>query len=309
MGSAQGCDVVLPGAEVAPIHAEMVHQGALTGQGQGPGIRHIGWRIKVDDSASDVLVNGEQLTPGSDRPVEHGDRLIVGGFDITVHLLSRRELEGSSPGLSGIELGQRLSKPDAPMGQALKPGRVAPAGVAGSSGGPGVLVVINGPARGRSAPVPESGRSLIIGRSSACDVTLPDPRVSRRHARLGRGRQKLWIRDLGGVGGVLVNGVPAKRQEALSVGDLVDIGGTRLEVRSSGASGAFERIAPGLGSRTTPEGLLGWSDEGWSAGRRLSQLWGQAQVELDRWEVSDPAGLLMGLSGVGVGIAGIILSL
>jgi hypothetical protein len=70
---------------------------------------------------------------------------------------------------------------------------------------------------------------LLIGRSEDCDVVLPDPRVSRHHARL-RFRDGNWIlQDLDSTNGSLVNGVRVGRCQ-LRVGDVIAIGDEQLAI-------------------------------------------------------------------------------
>jgi DNA-binding NtrC family response regulator len=68
---------------------------------------------------------------------------------------------------------------------------------------------------------------LLIGRTRANDIYLPDPgrRVSRSHAavvRLARGSERYFIRDLGSLRGVRVGGMPVF-QHVLAEGDVVEI--------------------------------------------------------------------------------------
>jgi hypothetical protein len=73
------------------------------------------------------------------------------------------------------------------------------------------------------------GSELLLGRNSRCDVVLPSPTVSRRHALLSF-RDGGWIlRDLESKNGTLVNGVRVGRCE-LRPGDLVEVGGQRLTI-------------------------------------------------------------------------------
>ncbi|MCP4225450.1 MAG: FHA domain-containing protein, partial [Actinomycetia bacterium] len=64
---------------------------------------------------------------------------------------------------------------------------------------------------------------LVIGRASDCDISIPDPLVSRRHARLilhgGSGR----IVDLGSDNGTFVNGQRVSESE-VAEGDLIEMG-------------------------------------------------------------------------------------
>jgi hypothetical protein len=70
---------------------------------------------------------------------------------------------------------------------------------------------------------------LLIGRHHACDVVLPSPRVSRRHARLVF-RDGSWvIQDLESTNGTVVNGAVVVRS-ALRPGDHLVLGGERLRV-------------------------------------------------------------------------------
>jgi hypothetical protein len=52
----------------------------------------------------------------------------------------------------------------------------------------------------------ELTRTLVIGRSRECDVTLDDPNVSRRHAEVRQEDGAWWVVDLGSTNGVEVNG-------------------------------------------------------------------------------------------------------
>lgn len=70
---------------------------------------------------------------------------------------------------------------------------------------------------------------LIVGRDQACDVMLPDPSVSRRHARLVF-RDGSWVlQDLGSTNGTVVNDVRVGRCE-LRPGDLMTLGDTQLRI-------------------------------------------------------------------------------
>ncbi len=72
---------------------------------------------------------------------------------------------------------------------------------------------------------------VLIGRSRDCDVYVPDPKVSRRHAVLrqkGNGHGPAWeLEDLGSSNGTSVNGERVT-QAWLQPGDLISIGNTDL---------------------------------------------------------------------------------
>jgi hypothetical protein len=63
-----------------------------------------------------------------------------------------------------------------------------------------------------------------IGRSEECEVTLEDPLVSRRHARIVFEGDEASIEDLGSRNGVRVNGKPLRGTRSLTDGDRVRIG-------------------------------------------------------------------------------------
>lgn len=63
-----------------------------------------------------------------------------------------------------------------------------------------------------------------IGRSEECEVTIEDPLVSRRHARIVFQTDDAMLEDLGSRNGVRVNGKPVKGSQKLVDGDRVRIG-------------------------------------------------------------------------------------
>ncbi|MGC4114879.1 MAG: sigma 54-interacting transcriptional regulator [Myxococcales bacterium] len=73
----------------------------------------------------------------------------------------------------------------------------------------------------------EIGQELAIGRSSACEVRLPDDtKVSRRHARLFAHAGRFFLVDLGSRNGTVLNGEKLEGEAALQSGDRVQVGDT-----------------------------------------------------------------------------------
>jgi hypothetical protein len=64
----------------------------------------------------------------------------------------------------------------------------------------------------------------LIGRSSACHISVEDPLVSRRHARLRVAGDAVTIEDLGSRNGLHINGRPINGTYALADGDRIRIG-------------------------------------------------------------------------------------
>ena len=73
------------------------------------------------------------------------------------------------------------------------------------------------------------GESLLLGRSLDCDLPLSAERASRRHAEIVAGAAGHSLRDLGSTNGTTVNGAPFTGDAALKDGDVLELGGCRIE--------------------------------------------------------------------------------
>lgn len=71
------------------------------------------------------------------------------------------------------------------------------------------------------------GDSLVIGRQESCDIVIPDPAVSRRHAEVVRRDDGWWITDLESSNDTFVNGAMIKERRLHAL-DRIKIGGTEL---------------------------------------------------------------------------------
>lgn len=76
------------------------------------------------------------------------------------------------------------------------------------------------------------GEALLLGRSLDCDLPVSAERASRRHAEILPVASGHALRDLGSTNGTLINGAPFAGDTALKDGDLLDLGGCRIEYRS-----------------------------------------------------------------------------
>ena len=88
------------------------------------------------------------------------------------------------------------------------------------------LVVVRGPDRGRTFPLPEREPQL-VGRSSEA-LHLVDQTVSRRHAELTPDGRTWTVRDLDSRHGTFVNGVRIAGAVALHAGDRLRCGDTEM---------------------------------------------------------------------------------
>jgi hypothetical protein len=97
---------------------------------------------------------------------------------------------------------------------------------AGGSGG-GSIVVESDDRR-----ITLGDRTMVIGRSSECDVRLTDTSVSRRHAEVRRSGDTWTIVDLGSTNGTRVNG-SGVRERRLADGDRITVGDANLRFEAS----------------------------------------------------------------------------
>jgi hypothetical protein len=103
------------------------------------------------------------------------------------------------------------------------------------------IVVIEGPAKGAEFPIME-GKPLILGRGSASDTKIADPKLSRVHCQLTLGRGVVQLTDSGSAGGTYVKGRRIDHAH-LSPGDEVDLGDTKIAILDG--SGLDEKTAVG----------------------------------------------------------------
>lgn len=71
---------------------------------------------------------------------------------------------------------------------------------------------------------------LTIGRAAGCGVRVDDAYTSNIHARLYRRDGGLWVEDLGSTNGTWVNAERVEAPVRLGRGDVLQVGGTVLEV-------------------------------------------------------------------------------
>jgi hypothetical protein len=74
------------------------------------------------------------------------------------------------------------------------------------------------------------GVQTTIGRSKECEIQLPDPNVSRKHAEVRQEGAAYWAIDLDSTNGMEVNGRRLKRAK-LRQGDTITVGSTELVFR------------------------------------------------------------------------------
>lgn len=120
------------------------------------------------------------------------------------------------------------------------------------------------PAEGSSYDRVASGETVLIGRSVACDISIPDLFLSREHARITKGADGWTVEDLGSQNGTQVNGIRIAGPTPIGPGDQIQLAGHRLNVVSPTASSdpvpsgtvyrrAAELVEPHQAAESEPE--------------------------------------------------------
>ncbi|MGH7269803.1 MAG: DUF4388 domain-containing protein [Polyangiaceae bacterium] len=91
-----------------------------------------------------------------------------------------------------------------------------------------LLRFISGKYQGGEFPI-ALDKPIIVGRSSDLDMVLVEDMVSRKHAKIVKQGDQIWIEDLGSTNGTFVNGEKIKRAR-LKEGDRLLIGTSILKV-------------------------------------------------------------------------------
>lgn len=99
------------------------------------------------------------------------------------------------------------------------------------------------PAQGEPFEFALQGDEIVIGRSSGCDLTIPDRFLSRRHARLRRQGDDWLLEDLGSRNGTLIDGVPVDAPQPIAAGHRIALSSSFIRVEdgeraSTGATGS-----------------------------------------------------------------------
>jgi adenylate cyclase len=91
----------------------------------------------------------------------------------------------------------------------------------------------------------------MLGRSAECNVVIPDPRVSRRHAMIRRQDDGYWFFDLGSFNGSYLNGSRVTAARKLAPGDVLDFADNHYQfVQEGNALGEGENPEDEFGSST-----------------------------------------------------------
>lgn len=92
--------------------------------------------------------------------------------------------------------------------------------------------------RKNNRTIPIAGKVTLIGRDPACDIVVPTPTTSSRHAIILNTGDNYAIEDLGSLGGTLVNGKKVVKRTPLEHGDHIDLPGLSVKIELAGAVGS-----------------------------------------------------------------------
>ncbi len=107
------------------------------------------------------------------------------------------------------------------------------------------LIMRRGPFQDNQYPLKND--HTIIGRATSCDIHIPDPEISRQHARMvAQGAGMYAIEDLGSTNGTFVNGRRASSLTPVNHNDIIDLGEALQFV--------FETVMDGVD--TTPDFII-----------------------------------------------------
>ncbi|MFW5748069.1 MAG: FHA domain-containing protein [Chloroflexota bacterium] len=95
--------------------------------------------------------------------------------------------------------------------------------------GPGLgqtYLVVNTASQEEPAVYPLDGMVIRIGRSTACDIVVIEPEISREHFQLTLSQTGYVIEDLGSTNGTMVNNAFLEGPQVLTTNDIIQIGKT-----------------------------------------------------------------------------------
>lgn len=94
------------------------------------------------------------------------------------------------------------------------------------------------PAEGEPFEHALEGDSVVIGRSSRCDLTVPDRCLSRQHVRLYKANDEWMVEDMGSRNGTRLNGSMIAGPTTITPGDAIEASMSRITFGGTGGGSA-----------------------------------------------------------------------
>lgn len=208
IGTGPGSEVALPGDDALGVQA--IVDVAADGSSS---IR----RARED---AQVRVNGIALG-AEPTPLLHGDKVDIAGHEL---LYAEDQKAGATQFLSANEL--------ATMAAAKK----GPARPTAATGGRLVSLV-----DGKEYAIGDAG--VVLGRDASCEVVVPLPEVSRRHAQIAPADEGYVLTDMS-TNGVLVNGERVQGKRVLMRADVIRLGSEEFRFYADVATAARPAAPP-----------------------------------------------------------------
>ena len=104
------------------------------------------------------------------------------------------------------------------------------------------------PAEGQPFEHEIDTESVVIGRSTKCDLTISDRSLSRKHARLFKNGDKWMLEDFGSRNGTRVNGLPVTEPLSVRSGDVISLSASVITI---GGAQIINHNAPMLSTQGT----------------------------------------------------------
>jgi len=92
------------------------------------------------------------------------------------------------------------------------------------------------------------GDSVVIGRSTKCDLTISDRSLSRKHARLFQSDDTWIVEDFGSRNGTRINGIPVSEPTRVRPGDVISLSASVITI---GGAQTINHNAPMLSTEGT----------------------------------------------------------
>ncbi len=117
-----------------------------------------------------------------------------------------------------------------------------------------LLVVLSGPAIGHTYSIGPD--PVMLGRGEGSEVLIPDPGISRQHARIEVRGDRFYVVDLGSTNGTLVDGVRIRDAEPLRDGNRIQLG-SRSIIKFSMMDSLEAAVQQRLNDAIHADGLTG----------------------------------------------------
>lgn len=209
VGTGSDCQLMLTAPGIALHHCELQTHGGQTVV------------VPVDNAATTVL-NGRQIV--GEAPIKPGDLLLF------------------------ARVGCRIVATE----KATVPVRRPPVSASGDDGRTRVRMAlpkfllrgVSGPTFGKTYAVVGT---LVVGRSSECDISIPSDEISRHHAKLQVTPGGVVIEDMGSANGTFVNNQRIHAPTLLKAGDELRLDTIRFMLMSPGMD-----VHPSVAARSEP---------------------------------------------------------